>query len=95
MKKLLIAGMLLTSFAAIHASNNNAKQISDEMNYAKGVYNLNDTTPTDTTGKDTTTDSAHFTALAYNYASLRDTLPSDTTSKDTTSDTSFAVAFRK
>lgn len=54
MKKLLIAGMLLLSVAAIHASNNNAKQRSDADNYSRSTWNFNDTVPTDTTSKDTT-----------------------------------------
>lgn len=86
MKKLLIAGMLMLSVAAINATGSNAKQRSDAANYNNGAFVLNDTTMPDTTGKDTTgRDSA---TQQFTYQSLRNlsdtTAPTDTTKKDTT-----------
>jgi hypothetical protein len=89
MKQLLIAGMLLMSVAAIHASNNTAKQRSDAAHY--GIVKVwqdtlpTDSLPSDTTGQDTTSEPEEFRHQEYQgLNNLQDTIPTDSIPSDTT-----------
>lgn len=74
MKKLLIAGALLMSVAAIQAS----KTEKTDLALAQAKWNITDTVPQDTT--DTTHQPQFFGSVAWN--NINDTVPNDTT--DTT-----------
>jgi len=83
MKKLLFAGMLLLSVAAIHASNNGGKNAyalygQDVMANIANRNFINDTVPKDTT--DTTHKPQFYGSAVWN--SITDTVPKDTS--DTT-----------
>lgn len=86
MKKIIIAGMLLMSVAAIHATKNQGKLRSDAVAYNSNTGYFADTTPADTTRD--TTDSVKL----FSWNIVRDTVPSDT-SDTTKPDSTLALAF--
>jgi len=80
MKKLLFAGLLLLSVAAIHASNQNANKTG--LAFAQSHWNIQDTVPSDTSRRDTTMRDS--SGLQYSWNNIQDSVPKDTTVKDST-----------